>query len=96
MMTMFTMTAVLIGAVLGQRFKVLILGPAIVISLAAIIAFAIALHNSLWSTLFVMALITTALQIGYLGGIVTRFVIAAARVGRDSRGTIAAAQRSAR
>ena len=96
MMTMFTMTAVLIGAVLGQRFKVLILAPAIVISLAVILAFAIAHHNNLWSTLLVMALITTALQIGYLGGIVTRFVIAAARVGRNSPRTIAVAQRSAR
>ena len=96
MMTMFAMTAVLIGAVLGQRFKVLILGPTIIFGLAASVAFGIAHHDSLWSTLLVMALITTALQIGYLGGIVTRFVIAAARVGRNSPRTIAVPQRSAR
>ena len=96
MMTMLAMTAVLIGAVLGQRFKVLILVPAIIIGLAVILAIGMAHHDNLWSTLLAMALITTALQIGYLGGIVIRFVIAAARVGRNSPRTIAVAQRSAR
>ena len=96
MLTMFAMTAVLVGAVLGQRFKVLILGPTIIIGLAASLAFGIAHHDNLWSTLLVMAVTTTALQIGYLGGIITRYVIAAARVGRNSPRTVAVAQRSAR
>jgi hypothetical protein len=96
MMTTFAMTAVLIGAVLGQRFKVLILGPAIIIGLAVTLAIGVVHYDNLWSTLLVMALITTALQIGYLGGVVIRYVIAAARVGRNSPRTIAVAQRSAR
>ncbi len=96
MMTMFAITAVLIGAALGQRFKVLILVPAIVITSAAILGFGMAQNSNLWSILLVMALTITALQMGYLGGAVIRFVVAGARVGRDSPGTIAVAQRSAR
>jgi hypothetical protein len=96
MMTMFAMTAVLIGALLGQRFKVLILVPAIVVGLATVLGFGMAQNGNLWSTLTVMALTITALQLGYLGGAVIRFVVAGARVGRDSPGTIAVAQRSAR
>ena len=93
MMTMFTMTAVLIGALLGQRFKVLILFPAIVIGLATILGFGMAQNSNLSSTLLLMALTITALQMGYLGGAVIRFVAAGARVRRDS--LIAVAQRSA-
>ena len=93
MMTMFTMTAVLIGALLGQRFKVLILFPAIVIGLATILGFGMAQNSNLSSTLLLMALTITALQMGYLGGAVIRFVAAGTRVRRDS--LIAVAQRSA-
>jgi hypothetical protein len=94
MMTMLATTAILIGAGLGQRFKVLILVPAIVIASAAILALGMAHNNNLWSILLVTALTITALQMGYLGGAVIRFVIAGARVGRDSSETIVA-QRSA-
>jgi hypothetical protein len=96
MMTMFTITAVLIGAALGQRFKVLILVPVIVIGSAAILGFGVAQNSNLWSILLVMVLTITALQMGYLGGAVIHFVVAGARVGRDSPGTIAVTQRSAR
>ncbi len=55
MMTMLATTAILmlIGALLGQRFKVLILVPAIVIASAAILAFGMAHNNSVWSNLLV-------------------------------------------
>jgi hypothetical protein len=96
MMTMFTITAVLIGAALGQRFKVFILVPAIVIGSAAGLGFGMAQNSNLWSVLLIIALTITALQMGYLGGAVIRFVVAGSRVGRDSSGTIGVAQRSAR
>jgi hypothetical protein len=96
MMTMLATMALLIGAMLGQRFKVFILVPAIVIGSVAILAFGMTYNNTLWSTLHVMALTITALQMGYLGGAVLRSVVAGAHVGKDSPGTIAVAQRSAR
>jgi hypothetical protein len=96
MMTMLATMAMLIGAVLGQHCKVLILVPAIVIGSTIILAFSMAHNNNLWPTLLVMALTISALQIGYLIGSVIRFVIAGARVRREAPGTIAVAPRSAR
>ena len=96
MMTMLAMTAMLIGAMLGLRFKVLILVPAIVIGSAATLGIGMAHSNSLWSILLAMALAITALQMGYLGGAAIRFVSAGERVRKDAPGIIPAAQRSAR
>ena len=56
MMTMLAMTAMLIGAVLGQRFRVFILVPAIVIGSAAILGFGMAHDDNLWSILLVIGL----------------------------------------
>ena len=95
MMTMLAMTAMLIGALLGLRFKVLILVPAIIIG-SATLGIGMAHSNSLWFTLLAMVLAITALQMGYLGGAVIRFVSAGARVRKDAPGIIPAAQRPAR
>jgi hypothetical protein len=73
MMTMFAMTAALVGAMLGLRFKVLILVPAIIIGSAAAFGFGIAHSSSLWSILLAIAVTSTALQMGYLGGTVIRW-----------------------
>jgi hypothetical protein len=96
MMTLLAMTAMLIGALLGLRFKVLILVPAIVIGSAATLGIGMAHSNSLWFTLLAMVLAITALQMGYLGGAIIRFVIAGARVRKDAPGIIAVAQRPTR
>ena len=97
MMTMLAMTAMLIGAMLGMRFKVFILVPAIVTGSAAILGIGTAYNNSLWSILLSMVLAITALQMGYLGGAIIRFVSAVARVVRkDPPGIITAAQPHAR
>jgi hypothetical protein len=96
MTTMLAMTAVLIGAMLGLRFKVLILVPANVIGSAATLGLGIAHSNSFWSTLLAIALAITALQIGYLGGTAIRFLIAAARVRKDLPRAMAIAQRPVR
>jgi hypothetical protein len=91
MMIMLTMTAILIGALLGLRFKVFILLPATVIVLAVTLAAGMAYSGSLWSTLPAMVLATAALQIGYL----TATVVAGTRVSKDSPGPVAVAQRRA-
>lgn len=88
--------AIIIGALLGQRFKVFILVPAIAIGSAATFGIGMAHSNSLWSIALAMVLVISALQMGYLGGIVIRFVSAGAQVGKDSHGMIATLQRPAR
>jgi len=96
MMMMLSMMAIIIGALLGLRFKVLILVPAIVIGAVTTLGIGMAHGASVWVTLLAAILTITALQMGYLGGAVTRFVIAGVRVRKDSSGVIAVTQRSAR
>ena len=93
MMTI-AMIALLIGALLGLRFRVFILVPAIVIGSATILSVGIARSDSIWPTLLATALAITALQVGYLSGAVVHFSIAKARSREDSARTIAAAQRA--
>jgi hypothetical protein len=95
-MIILAMTAIIIGALLGQRFKVFILVPAIAIGSAATFGIGMAHNNSLWSIVLTMVLAMSALQMGYLGGVIIRFVSAGARVRKDSHGIIAAVQRPAR
>ena len=73
MMTMLALAAMLIGIVLGLRFKVSILAPAIFIGSAAVLGLTVANSNSLWTVLLAVALEITALQIGYVGGTFIRW-----------------------
>ena len=68
MMMLIAMTVMLIGAVLGLRFKVFVLLPATVLSLAASLCAGIAHSDSPWSILLTAALALATLQIGYLAG----------------------------
>ena len=95
-MMIHAMTAMLIGAVLGLRFKVIILIPAIIIGSAATLSIGMAHSSNLWLVLPAMVTAITMLQLGYLGGTIVRFVVARARVHSDSPATIAVAQRPAR
>jgi hypothetical protein len=76
--------SMLIGAVLGMRFKVLVLFPGIFFSSMLLAAAAVANGSTLWSAVLSMVLSATGLQIGFLGGVATRFVVAAARTPRPS------------
>jgi hypothetical protein len=96
MMTILAMTAMLVGAVLGMRFKVLILAPAFLIGSVTILGTGLAQNNSLWSILLGMVLVMAALQMGYLAGTVIRFVIAGARVRKRLPATIAVLQKPTR
>ena len=96
MMTTLATTAILIGAVLGLRFKVLVLVPAIVFGATAVLGLGMAHNNSVWSILVAMGSAITALQAGYLAGAGIHFVIAGMRIRKGLPGTIAVAQRPAR
>ena len=91
-MMMLAITAVLIGAMLGMRFKILILLPATVIGSSATLGVGVAHSAGFWSILLAMVLAIAALQVGYLAGTV---VIASSRVGKDSPVTVVVAQKPA-
>jgi hypothetical protein len=66
--TMLETNLILIGSLLGLRFKVLILVPIIVVGLATANWIGISQHDSVASILFATAVNTTVLQLGYLAG----------------------------
>jgi hypothetical protein len=69
----------LVGVVLGMRYRVLILFPAIALAWAAIAAAGFAGENTSLSMFAAMLLTGTALQFGFLVGITTRALVAATR-----------------
>jgi len=76
----FGLISLLAGMVLGQRFKVLALVPAMVVSLLAAIGVEIVRHGGLGPTVLMAALAVASLQIGYLAGVGIRYSLAAARM----------------
>ncbi len=69
-MTML-IVCLLAGLLLGQRFKVLVLIPAALVA----IAFAFAAAQSHWP-IALAAAATVSLQVGYLLGLVVRYILA--------------------
>lgn len=89
----------LVGMVLGQRFKVLILAPSMIITLGIIIGTGIVRAEPPWTLGLSAAAAITALQIGYLVGLGIRQLMAGARASRLKSALFAnslPAQRSAR
>jgi len=87
-MSMLILLAFLLGAVLGMRFKVFILIPAIGFALIGILAGGIARGNGVSSTLIAAVLASSCLQIGYLLGII--YSVALNRAGRQRKASIEA------
>ncbi len=67
------------GAVVGLRFKVLALVPAIAISLAAAAAWCLALHVEAWRSVLAGIVAAIAPQIGYLAASRVRSFVVARR-----------------
>ncbi len=93
-MTLLALTAMLIGTMLGFRFKIPILAPAIFFCLLSALSFSTAHTGGLWSVLIALVLATTALQVGYLGGSVIGLMLAGARARKISHTNDAVAQKS--
>jgi hypothetical protein len=89
-MSMLILLVFLLGAVLGMRFKVLILIPAIASVMIAILAGGVARGDSVSAILIAVVLASICLQIGYLSGIATRYGIALARAGRLRKASLQA------
>ena len=81
-MSTLILLATLLGAVLGMRFKVFILIPAIGFALIVILADGIARGTSVSGILIAAVIASSCLQIGYILSIITRYGIALARAGR--------------
>ncbi len=68
---------VAIGIVFGLRYKVLILVPAVLFAMILAIAIGVARADSAWSIVLTTVVVVTAVQLGYLAGIVIHAIIAA-------------------
>jgi hypothetical protein len=90
-MVMIALSSSLVGAVLGTRFRIQVLFPAVMLGLV-VVAIVAALERSTIPTAAAAAIVyTVCLQLGYLGGLLTRFCMAAVRVAshRSIRSTTA-------
>jgi NADH:ubiquinone oxidoreductase subunit 6 (subunit J) len=83
-MITISMISFLAGAALGQRFKVMVLMPAIAIVLVLAVGTGVAHAQTAWSTVLMAATAATCLQIGYLIGIFTHYVLVAVLSRRSS------------
>jgi hypothetical protein len=78
-MTILLISGTLLGAVLGLRFKVLVLLPAIAIGAVSLAAVAVLHGNAVPMTAFAMMAWALALQFGFLTGLFSRFILAVSR-----------------
>lgn len=92
-MLVLMLLAFLIGAVLGMRFKVLVLIPAIGFVLIAVLAGCFVGGESISITMATAVFAASCLQIGYLGGVATRYTTALARTSRLREGALESASR---
>ena len=68
---------VVIGIALGLRYKVFVLVPAVLFAMILAIAIGVARADSVWSIVLATVVVVTAVQLGYLAGVVMRAIIAA-------------------
>jgi len=78
-MMLLGLLAALLGVVLGMRYRVFILFPAIALAWAAVAAAGFAGDGGFLAVVAAMLLAGAALQFGFLIGITTRALVAAAR-----------------
>lgn len=79
-MIMVALGSSLLGAVLGTRFRVQVLFPALVLCLVVVATVAALKGSAMTATIAAAALSVFSLQMGYLGGLFTRYCLAATRV----------------
>ena len=89
-MLMLSLICLLVGAVLGQRFKVQVLIPAMALGVTA--AAGLAHASTFWQILGAVLVATTSLQIGYLAGVGIRYLMAAVRMSRMQADSHAASE----
>ena len=73
----------LVGIVLGLRYKVLILVPAVMFAVLFAIIVGVARADNFWSIVLTTVVLGTAVQLGYLAGVVIGATIASIRLPLD-------------
>ncbi|EJW11495.1 hypothetical protein A33M_3108 [Rhodovulum sp. PH10] len=76
---MTTILALLAGAVLGMRYRVLSLVPTMVTAIAIIVTLGMVRQMPLDSSLKTIVLIVVCLQLGYLAGVAGRMLLVGTR-----------------
>jgi hypothetical protein len=76
-MLIFAILFFLLGAVLGQRFKVLILAPSIAFSAAVAIAVGIGRAEDAWGITLTVIVVSASLEVGYLSGTIINSLLIA-------------------
>lgn len=92
-MLAISMICLLLGAMLGQRFTVLVLVPAMAVVMVLSVGAGWAHPHSAWSILKVAGAAAICLQCGYFAGIATRIFLDAMRSRRSSELAAAEPQR---
>ena len=77
-MMILLVVSFLVGAVLGQGFKIYVLAPSFVISVFLAIATGLAHVDTLWSVVLMAVTIAIGMQFGYLFGICINLVLGVA------------------
>jgi hypothetical protein len=70
---------VVVGIVLGLRYKILILVPAVLFAMTIAIIIGVARADSFWAIVLTTVVLVIVIQLGYLAGIAIRAIIAAIR-----------------
>jgi hypothetical protein len=78
-MVTFTIVSVLVGALLGMRFRVFILLPVVLLAVAIVATVGLARESGAWRILLEIVVVMTALELGYLGGSVGARIWSASR-----------------
>ena len=76
-MLLLAIISLLTGAVLAQRFKIMVLVPATALVLATAAAAGLAQAHSAWWTILVAAMGSASIQVGYIVGLGMRYVLKA-------------------
>lgn len=79
-MVMIALASSLFGAVLGIRFRVHVLAPAAMLGLVLVASVAVLKSSTFLSVATAAIVFVIALQVGYLGGLFTRFCLVATRL----------------
>ena len=78
------MLSFLFGTLLGQRFKVVVLVPAMAPVLILSVTTGITQPNAAWEIIKIATSLAVSLQCGYIAGIAIRHILAAAPAGGSS------------
>ena len=92
-MVMIALFSLLVGAVLGTRFKIHVLLPVTLLGFALIAAGSVFQNFSVSSLIATALLQMVSLQFGYLGGLFTRYCLVAVRLSTPGNFRLPSTQR---